>query len=108
LRAAQFVRSSGTEYGIEIYHDRIGETIVSLLDDGEQRQIHRRLAQAIEARGLDDPESLYEDYRGAGESDRAASHAEAAAKRRPAPWRSIGRRSISAGRSSQSVAQSDL
>jgi len=79
LRAGQFVRSSGTEYGIELYHDRIGETLVSLLDDSERRQIHRRLAQAIEARGLDDPESLYEDYRGAGEMDRAASHAEAAA-----------------------------
>jgi eukaryotic-like serine/threonine-protein kinase len=81
LRAAQFVRSSGTEYSIEVYHDRIGETLVSLLDDGERRQIHRRLAQAIEARGLDDPESLYEDYRGAGETDRAASHAEAAARK---------------------------
>lgn len=81
LRAAQFVRSSGTEYSIEVYHDRIGETLVSLLNDGERRQIHRRLAQAIEARGLDDPESLYEDYRGAGETDRAASHAEAAARK---------------------------
>ncbi len=79
LRAAQFVRNSGTEYSIEVYHDRIGETLVSLLDAGERRQIHRRLAQAIEARGLDDPESLYEDYRGAGETDRAAAHAEAAA-----------------------------
>src|SRR5437016_11702163 len=81
LRAAQFIRSGGTQYGIEVYHDRIGETIGSLLDDSERRQIHRRLAQTIEARGLDDPESLYEDYLGAGESDRAALHAEAAARK---------------------------
>jgi serine/threonine protein kinase/tetratricopeptide (TPR) repeat protein/energy-coupling factor transporter ATP-binding protein EcfA2 len=81
LRVAQFVRSSGAQYGIEIYHDRIGETIGSLLDDGERRHIHRRLAQTIEARGLDDPESLYEDYLGAGETDRAAIHAEAAARK---------------------------
>ena len=81
LRAAQFIRSGGTQYGIEVYHDRIGETIGSLLDDGERRQIHRRLAQTIEARGLDDPESLYEDYLGAGETDRAAVHAEAAARK---------------------------
>jgi serine/threonine protein kinase/tetratricopeptide (TPR) repeat protein len=81
LRAAQFVRNSGTGYGIEVYHDRIGETLSSLLDDDERRQIHRRLAQAIEARGLDDPESLYEDYLGAGDPDRAVLHAEKAAQK---------------------------
>jgi serine/threonine protein kinase/tetratricopeptide (TPR) repeat protein len=81
LRAAQFVRSGGTQYGIEVYHDRIGETIGLLLDESEQKQIHRRLAQAIEARGLDDPEGLYEDYLGAGDSGRAAVHAEAAARK---------------------------
>jgi eukaryotic-like serine/threonine-protein kinase len=81
LRTAQFVRSGGTGYGVEIYHDRIGETLASLLPDDERREIHRRLAQAIEARGLDDPEALYEDYLGAGEEDRAALHAEAAARK---------------------------
>jgi serine/threonine protein kinase/tetratricopeptide (TPR) repeat protein len=81
LRSAQFVRSGGTSYGVEIYHDRIGETLASLLGDDERRQIHRRLAQAFEARGLDDPEALYEDYLGAGEKDRAAVHAEAAARK---------------------------
>jgi serine/threonine protein kinase len=81
LRAAQFVRSGGTSYGVEIYHDRIGETLASSLAGDERRQIHRRLAQALEARGLDDPEALYEDYLGAGEEDRAAVHAEAAARK---------------------------
>ena len=81
LRTTQFVRSGGTGYGVELYHDRIGETLVSLLSDDERRQIHRRLAQAIEARGLDDPEGLYEDYLGAGEEDRAALHAQAAARK---------------------------
>ena len=81
LRAAQFVRSGGTSYGVEIYHDRIGETLAALLADDERRQIHRRLAQALEARGLDDPEALYEDYLGAGEEDRAALHAQAAARK---------------------------
>jgi tetratricopeptide (TPR) repeat protein len=81
LRTAQFVRSGGTSYGVELYHDRIGETLASSLADEERRQIHRRLAQALEARGLDDPEALYEDYLGAGEEDRAAVHAEAAARK---------------------------
>ncbi|MDX6577393.1 MAG: eukaryotic-like serine/threonine-protein kinase [Blastocatellia bacterium] len=81
LRSAQFVRSGGTGYGVEIYHDRIGETLAAMLGDDERRQIHRHLAQALEARGLDDPEALYEDYLGAGEEDRAAVHAEAAARK---------------------------
>ncbi len=81
LRDSQFVRTSGTGYGIEVYHDRIAETLVALLNDHTRRQIHRRLAQAIEARGLDDPEGLYEDYLGAGDPDRAALHAEAAARK---------------------------
>jgi tetratricopeptide (TPR) repeat protein len=81
LRVTQFVRSGGTGYGVELYHDRIGETLVSLLSQDERRQIHRRLAQAIEARGLDDPEGLYEDYLGAGEEDRAALHAQNAARK---------------------------
>jgi tetratricopeptide (TPR) repeat protein len=81
LRTAQLVRSGGTGYGVELYHQRIGETLAALLAEDERRQIHRRLAQAVEARGLDDPEALYEDYLGAGERDRAAIHAEAAARK---------------------------
>src|SRR5262249_18469350 len=67
LRTARLVRSGGAGYGVELYHARIGETLSALLEDHERRQIHRRLAQAIEARAIDDPESLYEDYLGAGE-----------------------------------------
>jgi serine/threonine protein kinase len=81
LRTAQLVRSGGTGYGVELYHQRIGETLTALLAEDERRQIHRRLAQAIEARGIDDPEALYEDYLAAGERDRAAVHAEAAARK---------------------------
>ena len=81
LRGAQFVRSGGIGYAIELHHDRIGETLASLLGADERRHIHRRLAQAIEARGLDDPEALYEDYLGSGENDRAAFQAETAARK---------------------------
>jgi serine/threonine protein kinase/tetratricopeptide (TPR) repeat protein len=81
LRAAQFVRSGGAGYGVELYHDRIAETLVGSLAPDERKQIHRRLAQTIEARGLDDPEALYEDYLGAGEKDRAALHAQGAARK---------------------------
>ncbi|MEP6635549.1 MAG: protein kinase, partial [Acidobacteriota bacterium] len=81
LRAAQFLRSGGSEHTVELYHNRIRETLASQLDRTKVRQIHRRLAQAIEARGIDDPEALFEHYMGAGERMRAASHAAVAAKK---------------------------
>ncbi len=81
LRAAQFLRSSGEDHTIELYHDRIRETLAAQLDPGKVTQIHRRLAQALEARGIDDPEALFEHYLGAGERVRAATHAAVAAKK---------------------------
>ncbi len=81
VRAAELVRTGGTAYGIELHHDRIGETLRALLPDADRKQIHRRLAQTIEARSFDDPEALYHDYLGAGELARAAFHAEAAARK---------------------------
>lgn len=81
LRAAQFLRGGGTEHTVELYHDRIRETLASQLDQAKTRQIHRRLAQAIEGRAIDDPESLFEHYLGAGERVRAATHAAVAARK---------------------------
>ena len=81
LRAAQFLRSGGSNFGIELYHDRIRETLHAQLDPPRIKQIHRRLAQTLEARSIDDPESLFEHYLGADERVRAAGHAAAAAKK---------------------------
>ena len=81
LRAAQFIRSGGSEHTVELYHHRIRETLAAQLDQAKIIQIHRRLAQAVESRGIDDPESLYEHYLGAGERVRAAKHAALAAKK---------------------------
>jgi len=81
LRAAQFLRTGGAEHTLELYHDRIRHTLASQLDPKKVTQIHRRLAQAIEGRGIDDPEALFEHYLGAGERVRAATHAAVAAKK---------------------------
>jgi len=81
LRAAQFLRTGGAGHTLELYHDRIRETFASQLNPQKVTQIHRRLAQALEARGIDDPEALYEHYLGAGERVRAATHAAVAAKK---------------------------
>ncbi|MBA2527601.1 MAG: protein kinase [Pyrinomonadaceae bacterium] len=81
LRAAQFLRSGSPNHTVELYHDRIRETLASQLDQTTVIQIHRRLAHTLEARGIDDPEALFEHYMGAGERVRAATHAGVAAKK---------------------------
>jgi serine/threonine protein kinase/tetratricopeptide (TPR) repeat protein len=81
LRAAQFLRTGGPGHTLELYHDRIRETLATQLDPKKVTQIHRRLAQALEARGIDDPEALFEHYLAAGERVRAATHAAVAARK---------------------------
>ena len=81
LRAAQFLRGGGSERTVELYHDRIRETLASQLDQRSIRLIHRRLANALEDCEVDDPEALFEHYLGAGERVRAATHAAVAAKK---------------------------
>jgi eukaryotic-like serine/threonine-protein kinase len=81
LRAAHFLRSSGSAQHIELYHDRIRETFTSLLDPARVRGIHASLAKTLESRGVEDPEALFEHYLGAGERKLAAGQAFLAAKR---------------------------
>ncbi|HZE64796.1 MAG TPA: protein kinase [Pyrinomonadaceae bacterium] len=80
LRAAQFIRA-GNGHTLELYHDRIRETLAVQLSPKRVTQIHKRLAHAIEVRGIDDPEALFEHYLGAGERVRAATHAAVAARK---------------------------
>jgi eukaryotic-like serine/threonine-protein kinase len=81
LRAAHFLRGSGTERGIELYHERIRETLVLLLEPDIVKLIHRRMAQALVEKGFDDPEALFEHYLGAGELASAAHQAALAARK---------------------------
>ncbi len=81
LRTAHFVRSSGSAQRVELYHDRIRKALATLIDDAGRRRIHRRMAQVLEDRGLDDPEALFEHYLGAGDQANAARQAVLAAKK---------------------------
>ena len=81
LRAAQLVRTAGAAPQIELYHDRIRETLTSLLAPDEIRRIHQRLAATFEAKGFDDPETLFDHYLGAGDRGRAARYATLAARK---------------------------
>jgi serine/threonine protein kinase len=82
LRAGHFVRTRGPGLAdaVEVYHDRIREAVLADLDDGELRDYHGRLVDALTAAGSDDPEALAEHCLGAGRLERAAEHALRAAE----------------------------
>jgi eukaryotic-like serine/threonine-protein kinase len=66
---------------IEPYHDRIRETVTTMLGDDQRRACHRRLAEALEGSDGDHSESLALHWKNAGENARAAAHASRAADR---------------------------
>jgi hypothetical protein len=79
LRSDRLLRNSGSALHIEPYHDRIRETLAGQLSPDATRRIHALLAQTLTARGADDPEALFEHYRGAGDRDGASQQAALAA-----------------------------
>src|SRR3989442_972954 len=82
LIKAHFLRSLGAPSRLELYHDRIRETLVAALAPQVAAGIHLRLAQCSEELlGLEDPEALFEHYVAAGDRDRAAVYAARAADR---------------------------
>jgi hypothetical protein len=82
LRARRFVRAglrNGLEV-VEVIHDRIRETLVAQLDAETERKHHTELARVLEATPDADPEALASHLLGAGDTVRAAHHAERAAE----------------------------
>ncbi len=83
LRVGHWIRGAGgeSEDQIEIYHDRIRQTVVARLSPQERETAHQRLAFALESSSVPDPESLAIHYQGGGSKERAAVYAaDAAAK----------------------------
>jgi hypothetical protein len=68
---------------IECYHDRIRETVASLLAPEVAAAHHARIARTLEASGAgaEDPEALALHYEAAGERERAGTWVQAAAER---------------------------
>ncbi len=80
LIKAHFLRSLGAPSRLELYHDRMRETLVAAVAPQVAAGIHWRLAQCSEELlGLEDPEALFEHYAAAGNRDRAAVYAASAA-----------------------------
>ena len=75
LQAEHLLRSSGSPAQVELYHDRIRETLGAHIPPDRTRTIHLHLAQSMQAQGRDDPEPLYEHYLAAGDRARAAGYA---------------------------------
>jgi eukaryotic-like serine/threonine-protein kinase len=81
LRSAHLLRHSGCVSRIEMYHERLRETLTTQLSPDRTRRIHHRLLRTLTTRGLDDPEVLFEHCRGAGDHEGAARQAALAATR---------------------------
>ena len=69
LRSARLVRTrdSGEATWVEVYHDRIRETLVSALDPSVRQSCHRRLAVTLQAAGQARPDTLAVHFHGAGD-----------------------------------------
>jgi serine/threonine protein kinase len=76
LRTARLIRCIGqTQHDdIEIYHDRIRETVVAHLAPDLLKWHHERLALVLSTSGPVDPEVLAGHYRGAGDLARACDY----------------------------------
>jgi hypothetical protein len=81
LRAARLLRrhAGHSADAIETYHDCVRETVARQLDAETVRGAHARIAAALEALELSDPERLVAHHVRAGDRARAAEHAERAA-----------------------------
>ncbi len=73
----------GKEEKIEVYHDRIRETVTARLEEESASNLHLKLAQVFEQSGAaeSNPQVLVRHYQAAGELAQAAEHAQAAARR---------------------------
>jgi len=66
---------------LELYHDRIRETVTAALPPDREQALHRRLAEVLEARGDADPQALARHWAGAADWARAFPHTLEAARR---------------------------
>jgi hypothetical protein len=72
-------RVAGEFEEFEPYHAKIGEAVASRIPSELARSHHARIGLVLEKSGRADPESLFVHFRDAGNHDRAASYAAAAA-----------------------------
>jgi hypothetical protein len=76
LRSGRLVRSTSRADSdeIEVYHDRVRETVVAFLEPGTREGYHLRLAAVMEASGRADPEVLAVHFLGGRRPERAGHY----------------------------------
>ena len=79
-RLVATLRRQGRD-AVELANDRIRDHLLHSVSASERRDLHRRLAVALEDSGRAEPETLASHYRAAGDADRAAEHALRGAER---------------------------
>jgi eukaryotic-like serine/threonine-protein kinase len=82
LRASSLTRriTVRDQLCVEVYHDRLRQVLLQGIDDEQRRELHRRLAPALESWDDVPVESLATHWRRAGQPHRAIDHARAAAR----------------------------
>jgi hypothetical protein len=81
LRVRHLLRLGTDGTSLEPYHDRIRDTVTSSLPPATVPALHRRIAQALIDGGRPDPEDLALHLSAAGDRERAADYAIAAAEK---------------------------
>ncbi len=81
LRSQHFIRNSGSAERVELYHDRVRQTLATQVPREAARRIHRAMVETLVARQAADPDVLFEHYEGAGDQQQAATQAARAALR---------------------------
>jgi hypothetical protein len=83
LRTSRLIRITGPsrDDAIEVYHDRIRETVVAHLPGDILQDHHLHLAEALEASPQAEPESLAVQFQGAGQHHKAGHYFVLAADR---------------------------
>jgi Cdc6-like AAA superfamily ATPase len=83
LRSANLLRTGGTRLNdtVELYHDRVRESVLVHIEPSARREWHERLAVAIETSERPDPEAIAIHWQAAGNGPRAATFAVKAAER---------------------------
>lgn len=73
--------SIGGEAALEVYHDRIRESVLERIPGERRREHHLAIASTLERQSAPDPQALFEHYLGGGDRERATPYAVAAADR---------------------------
>ena len=81
LRVGNLVQTSGSGKNdtITVFHDRVRRAVIKNMGGEEKRQLHQRLAMALEASGEGSLEALADHWSGAGELERAFEYLQKAA-----------------------------